>query len=49
MREKLGLAEERDGDKALIDELLDLMEQNNADFTLTFRHLSELSGERGRG
>ncbi|MCF6198104.1 MAG: YdiU family protein [Hyphomicrobiaceae bacterium] len=48
MRQKLGLIEERDGDKALIDELLDLMEQNSADFTLTFRTLSELSGGKGK-
>ncbi len=43
MAQKLGLAKERDGDRALIEELLDLMAQNNADFTLTFRGLSNLS------
>ena len=47
MRKKLGLSEAREGDKALIDELLDLMEQNSADFTQTFRALSELSGIQG--
>jgi len=48
MRKKLGLLGEREGDKALIDELLDLMEQNSADFTLTFRRLCELSGQHGQ-
>ena len=47
MRKKLGFAEAQQGDKALIDELLDLMAQNHADFTLTFRRLSELAGEPG--
>ncbi len=43
MREKLGFKEEDEGDHALIEELLDLMAQNNADFTLSFRSLSNLS------
>jgi uncharacterized protein YdiU (UPF0061 family) len=38
---KLGLAERRDGDDALATELLDAMAQGNADFTLTFRGLSD--------
>ncbi len=42
MRAKLGLATKKQEDKALTDELLDLMESNQADFTLTFRYLSEL-------
>ena len=43
MRQKLGLQEEHEGDRSLIEELLDLMAQNSADFTLTFRRLSDLS------
>ena len=45
MRKKIGLAEEREEDRALIEELLDLMVQNQADFTLTFRSLSALGSE----
>lgn len=32
-------------DKALIEELLKTMEENNADFTLTFTHLSQLTAQ----
>ena len=46
MRRKIGLASEHEGDKALIDELLDLMAQNRADFTLSFRRLSEVKREK---
>ena len=42
MRKKLGLFEAQDGDVALIDALLDCMEKNGADFTLTFYYLSRL-------
>ncbi|HSN81951.1 MAG TPA: YdiU family protein, partial [Polyangiales bacterium] len=42
MRAKLGLGEEREGDDALAEELLARMAEGRADFTLTFRRLSEL-------
>ena len=38
---KLGLAEAREGDKALADDLLALMTASRADFTLVFRRLSD--------
>jgi uncharacterized protein YdiU (UPF0061 family) len=41
LRRKLGLSAERDGDLALAQDLLSAMAENQADFTLTFRHLSE--------
>jgi uncharacterized protein YdiU (UPF0061 family) len=41
LRRKLGLATERDGDAALAGDLLTLMTENQADFTLTFRHLAD--------
>jgi len=41
LRRKLGLATERDGDAALAGDLLSLMTENQADFTLTFRHLAD--------
>ncbi len=41
MRRKLGLAEEREGDEALVHDLLTRMAENKADFTLTFRRLSD--------
>ncbi|WP_119460061.1 protein adenylyltransferase SelO [Rhodospirillaceae bacterium SYSU D60014] len=41
MRRKLGLATERDGDIALEQDLLKAMAENQADFTLTFRRLSD--------
>jgi uncharacterized protein YdiU (UPF0061 family) len=44
-RRKLGLAEERSGDAALVQELLDLMAQNEADFTLTFRRLCDAAAD----
>ena len=40
MRRKLGLFTAGDGDAALAQDLLDRMAANNADFTLTFRRLS---------
>lgn len=43
MRAKLGLFEAHDGDIALVTGLLDCMAKNMADYTLTFRRLSELS------
>jgi serine/tyrosine/threonine adenylyltransferase len=39
MRRKLGLFAEEDGDLELIGRLLDVMQRNHADFTLTFRRL----------
>jgi uncharacterized protein YdiU (UPF0061 family) len=44
LRRKLGLFTERDGDAALAQGLLDLMTSNHADFTLTFRRLSDAAG-----
>jgi len=41
LRGKLGLFLERDGDQALAQDLLDAMAKNQADFTLTFRRLSD--------
>jgi uncharacterized protein YdiU (UPF0061 family) len=40
LRRKIGLFTERDGDEALVQDLLDAMAKNQADFTLTFRYLS---------
>jgi len=40
LRGKLGLFTARDGDEALAQDLLDAMALNQADFTLTFRRLS---------
>jgi len=40
-RRKLGLTEPREGDAALIQDLLDRMAAQNADFTLTFRALCD--------
>jgi len=41
LRRKVGLFTERDGDEALIQDLLDAMAKNQADFTLTFRRLGD--------
>ena len=41
LRRKIGLFTARDGDEALVQDLLDAMAKNEADFTLTFRHLSD--------
>ena len=38
---KIGLFTARDGDEALVQDLLDAMAQGKADFTLTFRRLSD--------
>jgi uncharacterized protein YdiU (UPF0061 family) len=45
MRRKLGLGESREGDDELAGELLRRMADGRADFTLTFRRLSELGDE----
>ena len=41
LRAKIGLFTPRDGDEALVQDLLDAMAKNQADFTLTFRRLSD--------
>ncbi len=41
LRRKIGLFTARDGDEALVQDLLDAMAQNQADFTLTFRRLAD--------
>jgi len=41
LRRKIGLAGEREGDDALTQDLLRLMAQDGADFTLTFRRLCD--------
>jgi uncharacterized protein YdiU (UPF0061 family) len=45
LRGKLGLFTERFGDTELANELLKVMAENHADFTLTFRRLSEAAGD----
>jgi uncharacterized protein YdiU (UPF0061 family) len=45
LRKKIGLFTVRDGDEALVQDLLDAMAKNQADFTLTFRHLSEAASD----
>ena len=41
LRRKVGFMTERDGDAALVQDLLDRMAANRADFTLTFRRLCD--------
>ncbi len=41
LRRKIGLATEREGDAALVRDLLRIMAEGGADFTLTFRRLSD--------
>jgi len=43
MRAKLGLETAHEGDDALANGLLEIMHANRADFTLTFRHLANVS------
>ncbi len=45
LRRKIGLAERRDGDDALVNDLLKAMAENAADFTLTFRRLSDAAAD----
>jgi uncharacterized protein YdiU (UPF0061 family) len=45
LRRKIGLFSERDGDDALVQDLLDAMTNGKADFTLTFRRLSEAAAD----
>ena len=44
MRRKIGLAGEVAGDRALIEDLLSLMQQNRLDFTAFFRALCDVAG-----
>ncbi len=44
LRAKLGLAEAREGDPELAQDLLERMAENGADFTLTFRRLCDAAG-----
>ncbi len=41
MRRKIGLSVDREEDQSLVDSLLDVMDRNQADFTLTFRRLCD--------
>jgi uncharacterized protein YdiU (UPF0061 family) len=41
LRRKIGLLTSRDGDEALVQDLLDAMAKNQADFTLAFRRLGD--------
>ncbi len=43
MRRKLGLTTEQKDDNALIQDLLELMQEHQTDFTLAFRRLSDLA------
>ena len=48
LRRKIGLFTEQDGDEALVQDLLDAMAKNQADFTLTFRRLGDAAEDSGR-
>jgi uncharacterized protein YdiU (UPF0061 family) len=48
LRRKIGLFTARDGDEALVQDLLDAMAKNQADFTLTFRRLSAAAEDATR-
>jgi serine/tyrosine/threonine adenylyltransferase len=48
LRRKIGLFTGRDGDEALVQDLLDAMAKNKADFTLTFRRLSGAAEDTSR-
>jgi uncharacterized protein YdiU (UPF0061 family) len=49
LRKKIGLFTERDGDEALVQDLLDAMAQGKADFTLAFRRLGDAAaGDLGK-
>lgn len=47
MLSKLGLFEENPGDEQLVVELLDLMQKNGADYTKTFRDISQVHKPTG--
>ncbi len=46
LRAKLGLLSEHDDDAALADDLLKLMAEDHADFTITWRRMSDLAAAR---
>jgi serine/tyrosine/threonine adenylyltransferase len=46
LRAKLGLTAEHEGDAALADDLLQLMAADRADFTITWRRLSDIAAAR---
>jgi uncharacterized protein YdiU (UPF0061 family) len=48
LRQKIGLFTEQDGDEALVQDLLDAMAKNHADFTLTFRRLGDAADDASR-
>jgi uncharacterized protein YdiU (UPF0061 family) len=48
LRGKIGLFTARDGDEALVQDLLDAMAKNAADFTLTFRGLADADDDSVR-
>jgi serine/tyrosine/threonine adenylyltransferase len=48
LRSKLGLSTARDDDRVLAQDLLDAMAKNQADFTLTFRRLSDAAPDPAR-
>jgi serine/tyrosine/threonine adenylyltransferase len=45
LRKKIGLFTMRDSDEALVQDLLDAMAKNQADFTLTFRRMGEAASD----
>src|ERR1700753_3015390 len=45
LRAKIGLFTKQDGDEALVQDLLDAMAKNQADFTLTFRRLGAAAAD----
>jgi uncharacterized protein YdiU (UPF0061 family) len=45
LRKKIGLFTTRDGDEALVQDLLDAMAKNQADFNLTFRRLADAAAD----
>lgn len=47
MRAKLGLFTAQSGDQKLGEDLLEIMKNGHADFTLTFRRLADAAGEGG--
>lgn len=47
MRKKLGFNQQETDDNLLIQDLLTLMSEHKTDFTLTFRHLSDIAGTQG--
>lgn len=48
MRRKLGLHQQEEGDRALIESLLELMQAGQADFTLIFRRLADVAEDETR-